>query len=220
VDEKVYRKAQLKFSKISGWISVARENNWLESCPWRLKVNKGEKYNHSRLLNYCWIIWYIKKVIIKFTCTNLRNVHTPCKVQRWRSAESASSGFFEPSASSVHCLSDGLHAHVFPKMLRIPALDHNDRFVCSVTVSPPCVLMSLVSRCGCKCSWTDGLNSTVAKFCRDFFGFAAKIVFFLKKISNEFLWISWVDLYLSCRVEHEGKLLAVHLFPFAQSYMI
>ena len=55
LDDEVYRKAQRQFSKISGWISVGRENNWLESyvlCPQRLKVNKGEKYNHSRPLNY------------------------------------------------------------------------------------------------------------------------------------------------------------------------
>jgi len=56
-------------SQISGWISVGRENNCLEShvlCPRRLKVNKGEKYNHSRLfplLNYA---VNIKKFIIKF----------------------------------------------------------------------------------------------------------------------------------------------------------
>ena len=106
-------------------------------CPRRLKVNKGEKYNHPRPLNY----HNISTIIIKFTCTNLRNVHTPCKVQRWRSAESASSGLFELSATSVHCLLDNLHVHVFPKMLRILALDHNGRFVCSV--SPPCVLLSL-----------------------------------------------------------------------------
>jgi len=35
-------------------------------CPRRLKVNKEEKYNHSRPLNY----QNIKKIIIKFTCTN------------------------------------------------------------------------------------------------------------------------------------------------------
>ena len=62
--------------------------------------------------------------------------HTPCKLQRWSSAQSASSGLFDPSASSVHCLTGSLHAHVFPKMLRIPALHHSGRFVCSVS---PCV---------------------------------------------------------------------------------
>ena len=105
--------------------------------------------------------------------------HTPCKLQRWSSAQSASSGLFDPSASSVHCLTGSLHAHVFPKMLRIPALDHSGRFVCSV--SPPCVLLSLDSRRGWKCSWTDGLNSTVAKNCREFFGFGARTRFFFWK---------------------------------------
>ena len=55
VDEKVYRKAQRQFSQISGWISGGRENSCLESyvpCPRRRKVNKGEKYIHSRPLNY------------------------------------------------------------------------------------------------------------------------------------------------------------------------
>jgi len=89
------------------------------------------------------------------------------------------SGLFEPSASSVNCLTGSLYAHVFPKMLRIPALDHNGRFVCSI--SPPCVLMSVDSRRGWKFSLTDGLNSTVAKFCREFFGFGAKNRSFLEK---------------------------------------
>jgi len=42
----------------------------MELCPRRLKVNKGEKYNHSRPLNY----QNIKTIIIEFTCTNPRNV--------------------------------------------------------------------------------------------------------------------------------------------------
>jgi len=73
VDEMVHRKAQRQFSQISGWISVGRKNNCLESyvlCPRRLRLNKGEKYNHSRPLNYQNII----KSIIKFTCTNSKNV--------------------------------------------------------------------------------------------------------------------------------------------------
>ena len=57
--------------------------------------------------------------------------------QRWSSAESASSGLYELSASLVHCLTAILFTHLFPKMLRIPALHHSDRFVCSV--SPACV---------------------------------------------------------------------------------
>jgi len=58
----------INISQISGWISVGRENNCLEShvlCPQRLglKVNKGEKYNHLRPMNY----HEFKKIIIKFT---------------------------------------------------------------------------------------------------------------------------------------------------------
>jgi len=69
VDEKVHSKALRQFSQIS----VGREHNCLESyvlCPRRLKVNKGEKYNHSRPLNY----ENIKKIIVKFTYTHPRNV--------------------------------------------------------------------------------------------------------------------------------------------------
>jgi len=39
-------------------------------CPRRLKFNKGEKYNHSRPLNY----QNIKNFILKFTCTDPRIV--------------------------------------------------------------------------------------------------------------------------------------------------
>jgi len=84
------------------------------------------------------------KTVARLNASGSRNVHTPCKLQRRSSAQSASSGLFEPSASSVHSLTGSLHAHVFPKMLRIPALDHSGRFVCAV--SPPCVLLSLDSR--------------------------------------------------------------------------
>jgi len=44
----------------------------------------------------------------------------------------------------VLVIQGSLHAHVFPKMLRIPALNHSGRFVCSV--SPLCVLLSLEAR--------------------------------------------------------------------------
>ena len=141
-------------------------------CPRRLKVNKGEKYNHSRPLNH--------QNIKKINQIYMSKPHTPCKLQRWSCAQSASSGLFDPSASSVQCHKGSLHAHVFPNILPIPALDHSGRFVCSI--SPPCVLLSLDSRRGWKCSWTDGLNSTFAKICRDFFGFGAKTRFFPKKI--------------------------------------
>jgi len=73
VDEKVCRKAQRQYSQISGWISEdGKLIVWshMFPCPRRLKVSKGEKYIHSRLLNYP----NIKKNIIKFTCTNPRNV--------------------------------------------------------------------------------------------------------------------------------------------------
>ena len=84
------------------------------------------------------------KTVARLNASSSRNVHTPCKLQRWSSVQSASSGLFEPSASSVHSLTGSLHASVFPRMLRIPALDHSGRFVCSVF--PPCVLLSLDSR--------------------------------------------------------------------------
>jgi len=105
--------------------------------------------------------------------------HTPCKLQRWSSAQSASSGLFEQSASSVRGLTGTLYVHMFPKMLRIPDLNHSGRFVFSV--SPPCVLLSLDSRRGWKCSWMDGLNSTVPKICRELFGFGAETRFFFAK---------------------------------------
>jgi len=84
------------------------------------------------------------KTVARFNASGSRNVHTPCKLQCWSSAQSASSGLFEPSASSVHYITGSLYAHVFPKMFRIPALDHSGRFICSVP--PPCVLLSLDSR--------------------------------------------------------------------------
>jgi len=98
-------------------------------CPRRLKVNKGEKYNHSKLL-------HASTQAAAGTCTHLASysveVLLSLQAQDW---------LFEQSANSVHCLTGNLHAHVFPTMLRIPALDHSRRFVCSV--SPPCVLLSL-----------------------------------------------------------------------------
>jgi len=76
------------------------------------------------------------------------------------------------------CLTGSLHTHVFPKMLRISALDHKQ--TSAADSSAPFLLsvcLFLLIR-GWKCSWTDGLNSTVAKFCRDVFGFGAKNRFF------------------------------------------
>ena len=119
------------------------------------------------------------KTVACLNASGSRNAHTPCRLQRRSSAQSASSGLFEPSASSVRGLTGTLYVHMFPKMLRIPDLNHSGRFVFSV--SPPCVLLSLDSRRGWKCSWMDGLNSTVPKICRELFGFGAETRFFFAK---------------------------------------
>ena len=53
-----------------------------------------------------------------------RNVHTPCKLQRWSSDQSASWGRVCRQRHCKMCLTSSLYAHAFPKMLRTPALDH------------------------------------------------------------------------------------------------
>ena len=53
-----------------------------------------------------------------------RNMHTPCNLQRWSSAQAASSGSVCRERHCKMCLICSLYAHAFPKMLRIPALDH------------------------------------------------------------------------------------------------
>jgi len=124
----------------------------------------------------------------------------------------------------LHCLTGSLQAHVFPKVHRVPALNHNGRFVCSL--SPPCVLLSLDSRWGWKCSWTDGLKFTVAKFCCQCFGFGAKTRFCWKKIPYLAIFyclgwlVGWLNFGISFSDVCHPKKITIPLGPSSRKYTV
>jgi len=69
------------------------------------------------------------------------------------------------------CLTSSLHAHAFPKMLRVPALDHTASLCARIhplLFLPTCVPCLLGSRL------EPGTNSTDENFCRKLFGFGQK----------------------------------------------
>jgi len=107
-------------------------------------------------------------------------VHTPCKLQRWSSAHSASSGPFEPSASSVPTVSDTAKCASraacmytrFQKCFEFqPSITPNlcGGFVCSVSPSVCLLIRDVRGR---------RFDFHGCQICREFFGFGAKTVFF------------------------------------------
>ena len=69
--------------------------------------------------------WYFGvAACARVNASGSRNMHTPCNLQRWSSAQAASSGSVCRERHCKMCLICSLYAHAFPKMLRIPALDH------------------------------------------------------------------------------------------------
>jgi len=68
------------------------------------------------------------------------------------------------------CLTGSLHAHAFPKMLRIPALDHSKplRRIHPLLFLPPCVLLCfinlMVRKIGNEASSCPGIFSRTLRF--------------------------------------------------------
>ena len=67
-------------------------------CPRRHKVNKGEKYKHTRPLNY----QNIKNMILKFTCTNPRIVSAEKDVVETFTSQLLITLFPEPTDSYIY----------------------------------------------------------------------------------------------------------------------
>jgi len=134
-------------------------------CPRRLKVNKGEKYNHSRPL-------HSSTQAAAGTCTHLAS----CSVGVLLSSQAQD--FLNRLQAKYTVLRAGCVYTCFQRCFEfqpsIIAADSSAPFLIRVCV---CLLIR-----GWKRSWTDGLNSTAAKICRELFGFGAKNGFgFLEK---------------------------------------
>jgi len=136
-------------------------------CPRRLKVNKGEKYNHSRPL-------HASTQAAAGTCTHLvsYSVGVLLSLQAQDFLNSPQAQCTTSRAACMHTC----FQRCFEFQPSIIAADSSALFLLRVFF---CLLIR-----GWKRSWTDGLNSTVAKICRDFFlGLEPKIIF-LEKIGD------------------------------------
>jgi len=145
-------------------------------CPRRLKVNKGGRYNHSRLL-------HASMQAAAGTCTHLASYSVGVLL-----SPQAQDILNRPQAQCTASRAACMHTcfqRCFEFQHSIIAADSSALFLFRVCF---CLLIR-----GWKRSWTDGLNSTVSKICREFFGFAAKNLFFWKKIPNVaiFYFLGW-----------------------------
>ena len=152
-------------------------------CPRRLKVNKGEKYNHSRPL-------HASTQAAARTCTHLAGYSVGVLL-----SPQARDFLNCPQAQCTPSRAACMHT-CFQRCCEfqssIIAADSSAPFLLRV-----CFCLRLLIR-GWKCSWTD--NSTVAEICREFFGFVAKNRFFLGKKSDTLLfsvdYVGWWVLLL------------------------
>ena len=137
--------------------------------------------NHSRVGScHSWDTW---KPSQRFSASGSRNVHKPCKLQQWSSAQSASSGLLELSESSVPVVSDNtkcasraacMHTH-FQSFEFQPSIITNLRggIVCSLRV------------CLCLKVWNVRERRFAFHGCKNlprFFWFWTQKSFFLQKI--------------------------------------
>jgi len=131
-------------------------------------------------------------------------VHTPCKLQPWSSVQSASSGLYESSASSVPAVSDTVKCSSrYTRFQR--CFDFQSSIMANLcggflfSAFPPCVLASLESRLK---MFVDGrFKSHRYKFCSEIFGLGANFFFGQKSHTLRFSivevgWLVGCDLLL------------------------
>ena len=138
-------------------------------CPRRLKVNKREKYNHSRPL-------HVSTQAAAGTCTHLVS-YSVGVLFSLQAQDFLNRPQVQCTTSRAACMRTCFQK-CFEFQPSIIAGDSSALFLLRVCF---CLLIR-----GWKRSWTDGLNSTVAKICRDFFWFWSQKSFFWKnwRLSN------------------------------------
>jgi len=142
---------------------------------WRLKVNKVEKYNHSRPL-------HASTQGAAGTCTHLASYGVGALLSP-QAQDFLNRLQAQCTPSRAVCMHT-CFKRCFEFQPSITAADSSALFLLRVNF---CLLIR-----GWKCSCTDGLNSMVAKIWRELFGFGAKIRFFLEKNPIHFCCLGWL----------------------------